>query len=310
MPSCGKISATARAAAGTLKRQARDRVQQLWAGLDFWTVSQATALVSAVFGVFIVARACWDNTVLPALTDRYLELVARRAAELRQPAEQPDRSASAFGRRMIRTLTDPRLMLPSADEHSWAGKQEQRRYSRPSPGQRRQSAVALAGLLRRPHLVPEQESMLADAMARLAPAVASAESWSELRSTARLHAQTAASLLRTSAARRFLSAFLPAMGRYLDFVGRGSALGLAVGVLASGGLSGDSTLVGVLTTICGVGGAIVFTATVIRCDARSWPAPRRKVPEPLRRIYPEASFLLRLLLTVAAVLVAVSILQQ
>jgi len=285
-------------------------VQQLWAGLDFWTVSQVTALVSAVFGVFIVGRACWDNTVLPALTDRYLELVGERAAQLREPVDEPARTASALGRRMIRTLTDPRLMLPSADESSWARKQEQRRHSRPSPAQRTQSAVALAGLLRRPHLVAEQETILAAATEQLAPAVTSAETWAELRSTSRLHSQAAASLLRTASARRFLSVFLPAMGRYLDFVGRGSALGLAVGVVASGGLNGDSTLVGVLTTICGVGGAIVFTATVIRCDARSWPAPRRRVPPRLRRIYPEASFLLRLLLTVTAVLVAVSILQQ
>jgi len=285
-------------------------VQQLWAGLDFWTVSQVTALVSAVFGVFIVGRACWDNTVLPALTDRYLELVEERAAQLRKPVEEPARSASALGRRMVRTLTDPRLMLPSADESSWARKQEQRRHSRPSPAQRRQSAVALARLLRRPRLVSEQESILANALDELAPAVSTARTWSELRGTSRLHAQAAVSLFRTAAARRFLSVFLPAMGRYLDFVGRGSALGLAVGVVASGGLSGDSTLVGVLTTICGVGGAIVFTATVIRCDARSWPAPRRRVPPWLNRIYPEASFLFRLLLTVTAVLVAVSILQQ
>ncbi len=285
-------------------------MQQLWAGLDFWTVSQVTALVSAVFGVFIVGRACWDNTVLPALTDRYLELVTDRAAQLREPAEEPARSASALGRRMVRTLTDPRLMLPTADEGSWARKQEQRRHSRPSPAQRRQSAVALAGLLRRPHLVAEQDSILANALDELAPAVSTAGTWSELRSTSRLRARAAASLFRTASARRFLSVFLPAMGRYLDFVGRGSALGLAVGVVASGGLSGDSTLVGVLTTICGVGGAIVFTATVIRCDARSWPPPRRSIPEWLNRIYPEASFLFRLLLTVTAVLVAVSILQR
>ncbi|MER2135754.1 MAG: hypothetical protein ABS910_13850 [Arthrobacter sp.] len=285
-------------------------MQQLWAGLDFWTVSQVTALVSAVFGVFIVGRACWDNTVLPALTDSYLELVEERAAQLREPAEESARSASALGRRMVRTLTDPRLMLPSADEGSWARKQEQRRHSRPSPAQRRQSAVALAALLRRPRLVAEQESLLAAAMEQLAPAIDSAANWGELRSTSRLRAQAAASLLRTVSVRRFLSVFLPAMGRYLDFVGRGSALGLAVGVLASGGLSGDSTLVGMLTTICGIGGAIVFTATVIRCDARSWPAPGRRVPPLLRRIYPETSFLFRLLLTVTAVLVAVSILQQ
>ncbi|MGW9403026.1 hypothetical protein ACWGQ2_03550 [Arthrobacter sp. NPDC055585] len=285
-------------------------MQQLWAGLDFWTVSQVTALVSAVFGVFIVGRACWDNTVLPALTDRYLELVGERAAQLREPAEEPARSASALGRHMVRTLTDPRLMLPSADESSWARKLEQRRHARPSPAQRSQSALALAGLLRRPQLVAEQESILAGAVAPLAPTIAAAETWDELRRTSRLHSRTAASLLRTAAARRFFSVFLPAMGRYLDFVGRGSALGLAVGVVASGGLSGDSTLVGVLTTVCGVGGAIVFTATVIRCDARSWPAARRRVPLWLHRVYPEASFLFRLLLTVTAVLVTVSILQQ
>ncbi|GAA1924959.1 hypothetical protein GCM10009688_32460 [Arthrobacter gandavensis] len=285
-------------------------MQQLWAGLDFWTVSQATALVSAVFGIFIVARACWDNTVLPALTDHCLELTARRAAELRQPAEQPHRSAAAAGRRMVRTLTDPRLMLPSSDESAWVRKQGQRRHSRPSPAQRRQSAEALAGFLRRPHLVTEQETLLANAVAGLAPAISSAADWNELRAASRQHLRAAVPLLRRGAARRFLSVFLPAMGRYLDFVGRGSALGLAVGVVASGGLNSDSPLVGVLTTICGVGGAIVFTATVIRCDARSWPAPRWQVPEPLRRIYPEASFLLRLVLTVAAVLVAVSILRQ
>ncbi|MBF4993461.1 hypothetical protein ITX31_04950 [Arthrobacter gandavensis] len=285
-------------------------MRQLWAGLDFWTISQTTALISAVFGLFIVARACWDNTVLPALTDRTLELVCQRAAELRQTAEQPDRSAAALGRRMVRTLTDPRLMLPSPDEAAWVRKQEQRRKARPSPAQRRQSAVALAALLRRPHLVTEQQTLLAEAVTGLSPALGSAADWNELRAAPREHSRAAASLLRRDAARRFVSVFLPAMGRYLDFVGRGSALGLAVGVLASGGFSGDSTLVGVLTTVCGIGGAIVFTATVIRCDARSWPAPRGRVPATLRRIYPEASFLLRLLLTVAAVLVGVSILRQ
>lgn len=70
----------------------------LFEGLDFWTVAQATALVSAVFGVFTVARACWDNTGLPALQDRYLELVSARAAELRSGVPAGRQGAAAYTR--------------------------------------------------------------------------------------------------------------------------------------------------------------------------------------------------------------------
>lgn len=286
-------------------------VQELLAGLDFWTVSRATALVSAIFGVGIVARACWDNTGLPALRDRHLELVSTRGRELGEPpAPAPLRRSALVTRQLVRAVSDPRLILAPAGGHGWLRRLEHKRRSRPSAAQRHQAAVALAALLKRPGLVQEQDDLLRPALAVLEPGIRAAATEDELKAISRLRFRTAAALLGAPAARRFFSVFLPAMGRYLDFVGRGSALGLAAGVLVSGGMSSGSELVGILTTVCGVGGAIVFTATVIRCDARSWPAQNSRLSEPFQRGYPEASFLLRLLLTVSAVLVAVAILRQ
>ncbi|MBD8045183.1 hypothetical protein H9638_15335 [Arthrobacter sp. Sa2BUA2] len=277
--------------------------------LDFWTVAQATALVSALFGVFIVARACWDNTGLPALQDRYLELVSARAAELRTGVPAGRQNTAAYARQAVRSVADPRLMLRGTDG-GWLRRVERARLSRPDTVQRRRAADSLAALLKRPELVPGQEELLSRALTELEPAVRSAETLAELAAVRPLHTNAAGALLRGPAARRFLSVFLPAMGRYLDFVGRGSALGLAVGVLLSGGLTAESQLVGMLTTVCGVGGAITFTITVIRCDARSWPAPSGRLPSVLRRGYPEASFLLRLALTVTVVLATVTLLRQ
>lgn len=282
----------------------------LFEGLDFWTVAQATALVSAVFGVFTVARACWDNTGLPALQDRYLELVSARAAELRSGDPAGRQGAAAYTRQMVRSVADPRLILRRTDSSGWLRRVEQSRQSRPGAVQRRQAAESLAALLKRPDLVPGQEAPVSRALADLESAVREADTLADLAAVRTLRSRAAAALLRGPAARRFLGVFLPAMGRYLDFVGRGSALGLAVGVLVSGGLSAESQLVGMLTTVCGVGGAIIFTITVIRCDARSWPARNGRLPAMLRPGFPEASFLLRLVLTVMVVLATVSLLRR
>ncbi|MBD7996616.1 hypothetical protein H9639_15060 [Arthrobacter sp. Sa2CUA1] len=292
-----------------IQTKAGAEVRELLAVLDFWTVAQTTALVSAVFGVFTVTRACWDNTGLPALQDRYLELVSARAAELRSGVPAGRQNAAAYARRAARSVADPRLILRGTDG-GWLRRVEQARRSRPDAVQRRLAADSLASLLRRPELVPEQEALIRNAVAELEPAVRNAQTLDELSTVRPLRTKAAGALLRGPAVRRFLSVFLPAMGRYLDFVGRGSALGLAVGVLLSGGLTAQSTLVGMLTTVCGVGGGIIFTITVIRCDARSWPARTGRLRPVLRGGYPEASFLLRLTLTVAAILLAVSILRR
>ncbi|MCC3266530.1 hypothetical protein [Arthrobacter gengyunqii] len=99
------------------------------------------------------------------------------------------------------------------------------------------------------------------------------------------------------------------MARYLDFVGRGSSLGLALGVLLGGGLTGNADLVGALTAVCGVAGAIFFTLTVIRCESRSWPVGETGVWLRLARRYPQPYFLLRLTLTTVVVLFAVHLVQ-
>lgn len=281
-------------------------VNELIGVLDFWTVIQATALVSAVFGIVIVARACWDNTGLPALRDRYLELVSERADVLNNRTAGPGaHHAASYARRLTLAVADPRLGIRTSDA-SWLRQVNRLRQSRPGSSQRQRAAGALAQLLKRPALVSEQAELVGAALRQVEAAVTSADSLKELAATRRLYSQSAGQLLRTGAARRFLGVFLPAMAKYLDFVGRGSALGLAVGVLLSGGLITESPLVGVLTTLCGVGGAIIYTGLAIRCDARSWPV-RDGLPHALRRTYPEASFLLRLALTVTAVLLAVAI---
>lgn len=288
----------------------------LFDGLDFWTVCQATALVAAVFGVAIVARACWDATGLPELRDGFLELVTRRAGELRG-ATVPSRAgygaapfrAGPLARRIAGSVADPRFSLRRREDE-WIRRAERTRRSRPDAVQRRRAAESLAALLKRPAPVAGQDPAVRSALDTLEPAVRSAGTLAELAAVLPLYRRTAGILLRGSALRRFAGAFLPAMGRYLDFVGRGSALGLAAGVLLSGGLTAESTLVGILTSICGIGGAIIFTATVIRCDARSWPAPGGRLSPALRRGYPEAAFLLRLALTVSVLLIALAILRR
>jgi hypothetical protein len=136
-------------------------------------------------------------------------------------------------------------------------------------------------------------------------AVAAAGTVGELAGTRKVLRASAGRLLRREIPRRFLAAFMPGMARYLDFVGRGSSLGLAVGVLLAGGLAGNANLVGALTSVCGVAGAAVFTLTVIRCESRSWPAGESGLWLRAARRYPQAFFLLRLALTTAAVLLAV-----
>ncbi|MFZ3454050.1 hypothetical protein [Arthrobacter sp. 7Tela_A1] len=284
-------------------------MRELMLVLDTWTVIQATALVSAVFGVVIAARACWDNTGLPALQDRYTELVAARADALRDrsPAPTGRNRTIVYARRLGLATADPFPGLGSS-ETGWLTRMERQRRSRPDSSQRLLAARSLARLLKRPGLLREQEELVTEAFAPVESAVRSAGSLAELAATRRTFSQAAGALLRASAARRFAAVFLPAMAKYLDFVGRGSAFGLALGVLLSGGMMTENPIVGVLTTVCGLGGAIVYTAMVIRCDARSWPA-RHGLPKALRRSYPEASFLLRLALTVTAVLTAVAILR-
>jgi hypothetical protein len=49
---------------------------------DFWVVVQTAALVTAGFGVWILARACWDYAGLPSVHDAYLQAVERRLREL------------------------------------------------------------------------------------------------------------------------------------------------------------------------------------------------------------------------------------
>ncbi|WP_146068525.1 MULTISPECIES: hypothetical protein [unclassified Arthrobacter] len=149
----------------------------------------------------------------------------------------------------------------------------------------------------------------ADLLPEVAEEVAAATTLQDLVRTERLQGAAFRRLLRWEAPRRFRAVFLPGMARYLDFVGRGSSLGLALGVLLGGGLTGNADLVGALTAVCGVAGAIFFTLTVIRCESRSWPAGESGVWLRLARRYPQAYFLLRLVLATAVVLFVLYLVQ-
>ncbi|MDN3905594.1 hypothetical protein [Arthrobacter sp. YD2] len=246
---------------------------------------QAAALVTAGFGIWILARACWDYAGLPEFQDRYLQLVEDR---LQDPEMEhaANRQESGYLRRLRRSL-----------------------QARPSPAARAASQEALLQLLNRPSLAPGLQPSAGNELTGLAVAVAAARTPGELAATEKLRRAAGLRLLRGGVPRRFRDAFLPGMARYLDFVGRGSSLGLAVGVLLAGGLSANADLVGALTTLCGVGGAVIFTLTVIRCESRSWPAGQPGVWLRLARSYPQAYFLLRLTLTTAAALLAVYLLR-
>lgn len=248
---------------------------------DFWLVVQAAALVTAGFGVWILARACWDYAGLPSVQDAYLQAVGERLQEL-GPLRPARRREAAYLRRTRRAL-----------------------HSRPTPAERAASQRALLQLLNRPALEAAGRPGVDHAVSALAARAAAAGSVGGLAATQKELRVCAAGLLRSEVPRRFLAAFLPGMARYLDFVGRGSSLGLAVGVLLAGGLAGNADLVGALTSVCGVAGAVVFTLTVIRCESRSWPAGQSGLWLRAARRYPQAFFLLRLALTTTAVLLGV-----
>ncbi|WP_342022236.1 hypothetical protein AAE021_10255 [Arthrobacter citreus] len=283
---------------------------------DFWVVVQTAALVTAGFGVWILARACWDYAGLPSVHDAYLQAVERRLREL--DAVLPSRG---LGFRAVLVGGDrprggsggtPALDSGSAPSGSLGRKEAEyvrrtRRAlrSRPSPAERAASQQALLRLLNRPALGAAGRPAVDEAVSGLMAAVAAAGTVGELAGTRKVLRASAGRLLRREIPRRFLVAFMPGMARYLDFVGRGSSLGLAVGVLLAGGLAGNANLVGALTSVCGVAGAVVFTLTVIRCESRSWPAGESGLWLRAARRYPQAFFLLRLALTTAAVLLAV-----
>ena len=278
------------------------------ASLDFWLVLQTFALVTAGFGIWILGRACWEYAGVPAVQDAYLELADARLREL-EPAAAPvpagSRGAGAWAAGPFRVPAAP------ADRSAAAGFARRVRNalgSRPSEQERAASQAALLQLLARPHLAVDQQQLAARVLAPLAGPVSTAGSVRELAATARLSRQAVLGMLRREVPARFRSVFLPGMARYLDFIGRGSSLGLAVGVLLAGGMNGNADLVGVLTTVCGVGGAIIFTLTVLRCEARSWPAGRAGLWLRLARRFPQLFFLLRLLLTTAALLLGLYIL--
>lgn len=292
---------------------------------DFWVVVQTAALVTAGFGVWILARACWDYAGLPSVHDAYLQAVERRLREL--DAVLPSRG---LGFRAVLVGGDrprggsggtPALDSGSAPSGSLGRKEmsgslgrKEAEYvrrtrralrSRPSPAERAASQQALLRLLNRPALGAAGRPAVDEAVSGLMAAVAAAGTVGELAGTRKVLRASAGRLLRREIPRRFLAAFMPGMARYLDFVGRGSSLGLAVGVLLAGGLAGNANLVGALTSVCGVAGAVVFTLTVIRCESRSWPAGESGLWLRAARRYPQAFFLLRLALTTAAVLLAV-----
>ncbi|WP_146070538.1 hypothetical protein [Arthrobacter sp. 08Y14] len=181
--------------------------------------------------------------------------------------------------------------------------------SRPLESERAASQKALLQLISRPALSPAQRIPAADLLPELAQTVAAANTLQDLARTERLQGAAVRRLLRREAPRRFRAVFLPGMARYLDFVGRGSSLGLALGVLLGGGLTGNADLVGALTAVCGVAGAIFFTLTVIRCESRSWPVGESGVWLRLARRYPQAYFLLRLALATVVVLFALYLVQ-
>ena len=284
------------------------------AGIDLWVVLQASALVAAGFGVWILARACWDYAGLPVLQDTYLQAVSDRLQELHPAGTAPAREAvPAAGGRVRRrgsSAAQPRP-LPSAGNRRDADYLRRIRralQARPSQTERAASQDALLRLLDRPALAARPRPAIDEALEEVAGVAAAAGTVGDL--VRMRHVQrNLVWRLRREVPGRFLAAFLPGMARYLDFVGRGSSLGLALGVLLAGGLAGNVDLVGALTTVCGVGGAVIFTLTVIRCESRSWPAGRAGLWLRLARRYPQAFFLLRLALTTWAVLLGVHLLR-
>ena len=294
---------------------------------DFWLVVQTAALVTAGFGVWILARACWDYAGLPSVQDAYLQAVEERLQEL-----DPVRPVPALRLRAVLALGSvsrggfsapsgpdvPPLKSGSAPsgpdapsrplgrrDADYLRRTRRALRSRPSPAERAASQQALLRLLNRPALETAERHAADHAASILVTAVAAAGTVGELAGTRKMLRASAARLLRREIPRRFVAAFLPGMARYLDFVGRGSSLGLAAGVLLAGGLAGNADLVGALTSVCGVAGAVIFTLTVIRCESRSWPAGESGLWLRAARRYPQAFFLLRLALTTAAVLLGV-----
>lgn len=294
---------------------------------DFWLVVQTAALVTAGFGVWILARACWDYAGLPSVQDAYLQAVEERLQEL-----DPVRPVPALRLRAVLALGSvsrggfsapsgpdvPPLKSGSAPsgpdapsrplgrrDADYLRRTRRALRSRPSPAERAASQQALLRLLNRPALETAERHAADHAASALVTAVAAAGTVGELAGTRKMLRASAGRLLRREIPRRFVAAFLPGMARYLDFVGRGSSLGLAAGVLLAGGLAGNADLVGALTSVCGVAGAVIFTLTVIRCESRSWPAGESGLWLRAARRYPQAFFLLRLALTTAAVLLGV-----
>lgn len=288
---------------------------------DLWVVLQAAALVTAGFGVWILTRACWDYAGVPAVRDAYLELVDARMQELGWGAAP---AGGGFSRavRAVRSARSERsgptvrsgLAVRSAaplrrSDAEFLRRTRRALLSRPLDSERAASQKALLQLISRPALSPAQRIPAADLLPELAETVAAATTLQELARTERLYRAAVRRMLRREVPGRFRAVFLPGMARYLDFVGRGSSLGLALGVLLGGGLTGNADLVGALTAGCGVAGAVFFTLTVIRCESRSWPAGESGVWLHLARRFPQAYFLLRLVLATVVVLFALHLVQ-
>ena len=288
---------------------------------DLWVVLQAAALVTAGFGIWILARACWDYAGVPAVRDAYLELVDARIQELGWASAPGGGGAARAVRSMnsarsVRSAWSARSVLPDRSaspvrrrDAEFLRRTRRALLSRPNESERAASQKALLQLINRPALSPAQQLPAEDLLPEVAEKVAAATTLQDLARTQRLQGAAFRRLLRREAPRRFRAVFLPGMARYLDFVGRGSSLGLALGVLLGGGLTGNADLVGALTAVCGVAGAIFFTLTVIRCESRSWPAGESGVWLRLARRYPQAYFLLRLVLATAVVLFVLHLVQ-
>ena len=274
--------------------------------LDLWPVLQAFALVTAGFGIWILARACWEYAGVPAVQDAYLQLVHTRLQQLQPEPVAAGAVPGAGSARGWAPGPEP-LSIRMRPDASFRRRVHRTMAARPSPAERIASQSALLRLLGRPALELDQQELAARALESVRGPVAAAGSVRELARTDRLLRRVVAGMLREKVPGRFGAVFLPGMARYLDFVGRGSSLGLAAGVLLAGGLAGNADLVGALTTLCGVGGAIVFTLTVIRCEARSWPAGQAGIWLKMARRFPQGFFLLRLALTTGAALLALYI---
>lgn len=294
---------------------------------DLWVVLQAAALVTAGFGVWILGRACWDYAGVPAVRDAYLELVDARLQELgwtsapggegfARAARAVRSVRSARSVRSVRSGLSGRSVLLDRSvspirrrDAEFLRRTRRALLSRPHESERAASQKALLHLINRPALSPAGRIPAQDLLPEVAETVAAATTLQELARTERMQGSAVRRLLRRDVPRRFRAVFLPGMARYLDFVGRGSSLGLALGVLLGGGLTGNADLVGALTAGCGVVGAIFFTLTVIRCESRSWPAGESGVWLRLARRYPQAYFLLRLVLATVVVLFALHLMQ-